>query len=227
MNSTEQAKRLIFEAPDTTKRTSLILVGTLLLILINLGLSFKGTGSSWNCELDSANPRQYYICKQLQRSASCRTLTGPLQAEIMINSNNEVKASAYIVCPWENAMSELRICFALGAGLSVFIGLLALMKEDKKLAEFHFNSVIFFSLLLGIAAIFDLLAVSNSKSNNFAMCNLTDDFKLEEGIVGERIECSHGLYELTGWIGWISTAALLTSGYFMREWKNNLSFDGL
>ncbi|CAG9313276.1 unnamed protein product [Blepharisma stoltei] len=225
MNTTEDAKKLIFEANDTTRKTTFILLGTLAIIFIHLGLSVEGTGAAWECELDNSSPKHLYICKQLRQSASCRTLTGPLKAEILLNSNNEVKASAYIVCPWENAMTELRICFALGAGMALFIGLFSLMKEDKKLAEFHINSTIFFSLLLAIAATFDLFAISDSRNNNYAMCNLTNDFELQEGIVGEKIECTHTIYQVTGYLGYVAGGLLLVSAYYMKNWKNNLTLD--
>ena len=98
-------------------------------------------------------------------------MTGPLKAEIILDIQTQAKASANIVCPWENAMSELRICFDIGSLLVLVIGIAALIKESKELADMHINSAYFFGLLMGIAATFDFFAISDSKTNNFSLCN--------------------------------------------------------
>lgn len=62
---------------------------------------------------------------------NCRTVSGPIQAEVMLNVDNEVQASALVQCPWEIAISELRICFALLSLLCTGIGLYAIRKKNK------------------------------------------------------------------------------------------------
>ena len=52
----------------------------------------------------------------------------------MLNLDNNVKASGVIQCPWEIAISELRICFTLLSLLSCGIGLLAVKNKNKKYA---------------------------------------------------------------------------------------------
>lgn len=226
-SSTEHAKRLILEAPDNTRKTCFLLLATLLVISVHLVLSYLGTENSWTCELDNSKPEHLYICRELRKYASCRTLAGPLKAEIMLNVNDAVTASAYIVCPWENAVSELRLCFALGSVLCIMIGLMALAKEDRKLAEFHLNSSYFFCLLLGIAAFFDMYAVADSVTNNYALCNLTDEFTVEEGVKGESMSCTHYLYTVTGYVGLLTCGMFALGAYQMRNWKQNISLDGL
>lgn len=44
--SPENAKRLILEAPDTTRRTALILLITLASLLIHIYCTYLGTGNS-------------------------------------------------------------------------------------------------------------------------------------------------------------------------------------
>jgi len=226
-NPTEHAKRLILEAPDTTRKTCGVLLVSLILACLHVLLSFMGTGNSWTCEVDNQDPKHDYICKELRSSASCQVLTGPLKAEILLDVEGEVKASAYIVCPWENAMSELRLCFALGAGLCLLVGLLALAKEDKKLAELHTNAAYFFSLLLAIAATFDLYAISDSKTNNYSLCNLTNEFSVEDGVTGEMMDCSHELYNFTAYVGYLAAASVIVCAYYVKDWKENLVLDSL
>ena len=127
-----------------------------------------------------------------------------------------------IVCPWENAISELRICFILGAVLTIVIGVTALTKEDKKHAEVHTNAAYFFSLLLAIAASFDIYAVEDSIVNNYSLCTLSDEFTVESGVTGERMHCSHNLYRITGYAGYICSLLLIVAALQVKNWKNNL-----
>ena len=190
-----------------------------------LALSYLGTGSSWTCELDSTDPKHAYICKQLRKDASCISLTGPISAEIILDINSEVKASALIVCPWENAISELRVCFVLGALLIVVLGIAALSQEDRKMAEVHVNSAYFFSLLLAIAAFFDLYAVQDSIANNYSLCTLTDEFAVESGVTGERMDCSHEIYRLTAYAGYICSFTLIIAALQVKNWRSGLAMD--
>ena len=57
----------------------------------------------------------------------------------MLNIENEVKASALIICPWEIAISELRICFTLLSMLCTGIGIYSVRKEDKNFAKTVYN----------------------------------------------------------------------------------------
>ena len=225
--SAEHAKRLILEAPDNTRKTTLVLFGTVVLLCGLLYLSYAGTENTWDCAVQSSDMAYAYVCRDLRKLASCRTLAGPLRTEIALDIKQETKAFAHIVCPWENAMSELRICFALGAFLCVGLGLTALAQENRKLAELHLNASYFFSLLLGIAATFDLYAVSDSLTNNDALCNLKNEFTLQNGVMDERMDCTHDLYNLTAYVGFAACAALAFGAYQMRTWKQNLSLDGL
>lgn len=53
--------------------------------------------------------------------------------------NNKYNSNAkQIVCPWEIAISELRVCFLLLALISTSLSLIALKKENKRFAELHF-----------------------------------------------------------------------------------------
>lgn len=66
----------------------------------------------------------------------------------MLNIQNEVKASALAICPWEIAMSELRLCFVLLSILSVMIGLYSIRKDSKAYINIHVQSAIFLGFLL-------------------------------------------------------------------------------
>lgn len=43
-----------------------------------------------------------------------------------------------IECPWEIAISEIRLCFILLSITSVLVGIYALRKSNKKYAELSF-----------------------------------------------------------------------------------------
>ena len=69
------------------------------------------------------------------------------------------------------------MCFALGSGFVAILGLIALKRENRKLAELCLNSSYFFCLLLKIAAIFDFYAVSDSITNNYSVCHPSQEGK--------------------------------------------------
>lgn len=225
LQTTMKTQKILKEGSESAKRASILLIITGFLLLLLLALSYIGTGTTWTCELDTTEGTNTKICQNLRKDASCMSLAGPLHAEILLNINNEVKASASIVCPWENAISEIRVCFILAGFLLIVLSLAAISKEDKKLAEMTVQASYFFSLLLAIAGSFDLYAVQDSVSNNFSLCNLTDHFSLEPGVKGERMECSHDLYLFTGYLGFVCSFFVLNSALQVKNWKFGLSIN--
>ena len=223
--SKDHAKKLILDSPDYTRKAAIVLLLSLIVLFMHLVLGLLGTNTNWQCELDSTEFKYEAICNKLMKNASCRILTGPLKAEIILDIQTEAKASADITCPWENAMSELRICFDIGGILVLLIGLLSLIKESKNLAEMHITSGYFFSLLMCIAATFDFLAISDSKVNNFSLCNWTEEINLGSGVSKEHLECTYTVYEITAYFGYFSACAVLLSSYMVTVWKRHLVLD--
>jgi hypothetical protein len=224
-SSKDQAKKLILDSPDYTKKAAIVLLIGLIVIFLHLILSFVGTENSWTCELDSTSGNYPSVCKKLVKIASCRSLTGPLKADVVLDVQSTAKASAEIICPWESAISELRICFDIGGFLVVLIGLAAIIKENRNLADLHINSAYFFGLLISIAAFFDFLAISDSKNNNYSLCNWTEEINLGNGVSREHLECSYILYEFTGYVGVLSSFMVFLSSYMISTWKKHLVLD--
>lgn len=223
----EDAKRLILEAPDTTKRTSVFLLLSLVLLAGGLGLSWVGMGDSWTCELDSSEPTHDFICRDLRRIIGCNNISGPVQAEILLNVKGEVKASAYMECSWDHAISELRVCFLLIAGLAVLLGLHALSRESKKDADFFVQASYFFVFLMIMTSTFDIFAVSDSETNNQDVCNLRGAFEMAKGIEGERLQCTYDFYRTTAFYGYLCALSLLVSAVQVKNWTATLSLDDL
>lgn len=190
-------------------------------------VSFIGTGDSWTCELDSGEDRHDYICKELSKAVRCGNVAGPIQGEILLEIENEVKASAMLVCPWETAISEIRVCFVLLALCSTVIGMLGLINESRKQADLQNNTGPFFALLLIISSSFDLVAIRSANSENFNFCNLSDEFAVGEGIENERMECSYFMYYITAYLGFFCAFLVLICSVMVRKWKSGLSLDGL
>lgn len=55
-----------------------------------------------------------------------------------------------MTCPWEMAVSELRVCFVFMGLICSGIAFIALKKEDRKYAEIHSTAALFLSVLLVI-----------------------------------------------------------------------------
>ena len=214
----EDAKKLIFEAPDSTKRTSLFLILSLLLISGGLYLSFKGLGDVWTCELDSTQENFAFICRDLRSLLGCRNISGPVKAEILLNVKGEVRASAYMECSWDHAISELRVCFLLSSGLAILMGLSALLYTKRKNAEVFIQASYFFVFLLIMMSTFDLFAVRDASRNNEDVCTLSGAFEMAKGIEGERLQCDYEFYRMTALYGYVCAFSLILSGLQMKHW---------
>lgn len=214
----EDAKRLIFEAPDSTKRTSFFLIISLLLISGGLYLTYKGLGDVWTCELDSTQENFAFICRDLRSLLGCRNISGPVKAEILLNVKGEVRASAYMECSWDHAISELRVCFLLSSGLAIIMGLSALLYSRKKNAEVFIQACYFFVFLLIMMSTFDLFAVRDASRNNQDVCTLSGAFEMAKGIEGERLQCDYEFYRLTALYGYVCAFSLILSGLQMKHW---------
>jgi hypothetical protein len=223
----EDAKRLILEAPDTTKKTSFFLFLTLVFLIGGLVLSWIGMGDSWVCELDSNSENHAFICRELRRLVGCTNISGPIHAEILLNVKGEVKASANIECSWDHAISELRVCFLLTSVLAVLLGLHALSRESKKNAELYVQASYFFVFLILMMSTFDLFAVANAENTNQDLCTLTGVFELSKGIEGEKLECTYDFFRITGVYGYLCALSLLVSALQVKTWSSNLSIDDL
>jgi hypothetical protein len=220
--STDQAKKLILESPDYTRKAAIVLVISTIVAFTHLILSFVGTETDWSCEIDQLDSKHDIICTRLLKSASCRNLKGPLRAEIILDIQSEAKASAEIICPWENAMSELRICFIVGCFLTNLAGIASLLKESKSLAELTISASYFFGLLLGISALFDYSAINDSTIDNFFLCNWTEDIDLGMGVSREHLNCSYSLYLMTAYFGIANCVGLFVASYTTGVWKKHL-----
>eukprot|EP01017_Pseudomicrothorax_dubius_P012643 TRINITY_DN1531_c0_g1_i14.p1 TRINITY_DN1531_c0_g1~~TRINITY_DN1531_c0_g1_i14.p1 ORF type:complete len:236 (+),score=53.83 TRINITY_DN1531_c0_g1_i14:114-821(+) len=196
-NEIYAAKKILYEGDGSTKKTFIITMICAVSLLVLLILSIMGTFDEWVCEIDSTAPRHELICMELRRTINCKTVKGPIRAEVLLNINKQVKASAMVSCPWEIAVSELRFCFIMLALISAGLGIYAVRSESKKYAELHFHSSILVGALLAIASYFDYVAISNSKVNNFSLCNLKDEFQVDSTVKGEYMDCSFTPYYAT------------------------------
>ena len=220
--STDKAKKLILESPDYTRKAAIVLIISAIVTFTHLILSFVGTETEWSCELDQLDSKHEAICKKLLKTASCRNLKGPLRAEIILDIQTEAKASAEIICPWENAMSELRICFIVGCLLTNIAGITALIKESKNLAELTIDASYFFGLLLFISALFDYSAINDSLIDNYFLCNWTKDIDLGIGVSKEHLNCNYSLFTFTAYCGVLNSICLFIASYTTGIWKKHL-----
>jgi hypothetical protein len=103
----------------------------------------------WQCELDEENKNQSHICKELRRAVNCKTtIAPPIRAEVLLNINNTIKASAYAFCGWDTAVSEIRFCFIFLSFISIWYAWRAMNTSSKKLCEIvNINNISFLILL--------------------------------------------------------------------------------
>eukprot|EP00331_Platyophrya_macrostoma_P012225 CAMPEP_0176420348 /NCGR_PEP_ID=MMETSP0127-20121128/8558_1 /TAXON_ID=938130 /ORGANISM="Platyophrya macrostoma, Strain WH" /LENGTH=199 /DNA_ID=CAMNT_0017800937 /DNA_START=46 /DNA_END=641 /DNA_ORIENTATION=+ len=184
------AKKILYEGDNSSKSTYVTLLFALISLLLLLALCFFGTSDVWDCELDRQDTKYAEICRELRKAVNCRTITGPLKAEVLLNVDHRIKASADVVCPWEIAVSELRVCFCLLALLSVGIGMYAVRRESKKYADLYYQAGLFLTVVLAISSLFDWISINDAKINNHNFCTLSDEFQLHNNVIGESLVCT-------------------------------------
>lgn len=218
-------KKLIENSKLKSQSTIMVIVsGICLLILITISIST--VRDVWVCELDQNNSNQSHICKELRRAVNCKTTVAPpIRAEVLLRINNTIRASAYAFCGWDTAVSEIRICFVILSFLSIYFAWRALTKSSKKLAEIFSYSSFFFATLLIISSVFDYIQILDSKVNNYNLCNLIDEFKVETNVDSEMMECTYTSFHLTIIFSLLSSISLLTSSQLISNWSKTITKD--
>ena len=112
------------------------------------------------------------------------------------------------------------------AFLSIYFAWKALAKSSKKTAEiFSYSSLVFATLLL-ISAVFDYLQIMDSKNNNYNLCNLIDEFKVEKNVDSEAMDCTYNiLFYSTIVFLYYLLFLLLVSSQIMSNWAKTISKD--
>jgi hypothetical protein len=220
-------KKLIENDKLKSQSTYLVAFSTICLICL-LIISLLTVRDVWVCELDQNDPNYSHICKELRRSVNCKTTVAPpIKAEVLLRINNNVRASAEAFCGWDTAVSEIRICFIILSFLSIYFAWKALIKSSKKLAEIFSYSALFFALLLLISSLFDYIQIIDSKMNNYNLCNLVDEFKVEKNVDSEIMECSFTSFYWTIVFSLFSSVFLLLSSSYVYDWAKTISKDDL
>ena len=222
-DTTQIAKDLLLRSNQVTSRTAMSLVASLVAVAIGLLITLVGMSNSWTCELDSNTGMHDPLCTELRSFMGCTKISGPVRAEVLLNVKGEVKASAYLVCPWETAISEVKVCIFLTTLLGIFFGLRALSNESKKQAEFFVQSSYFFSFMLAVGSVFDFFALAAAEANNQDVCTLSGSFEVSEGIEADKLDCSYWLFSLTGYYGLVCAVLVLVSNFYMKDWKRTAS----
>jgi cytochrome bd-type quinol oxidase subunit 2 len=157
-----------------------VTLGCLILLMV---CSMYTIRDEWVCELDQENKNQSHICKELRSAVNCKTtIAPPIRAEVLLRINNTIRASAYAFCGWDTAVSEIRLCFIMLSFISVYFSFKALSRSSKKLAEISSYSAFIFAFLLLISSLFDYIQILDSRVNNYNLCNLRDEFKVESNV---------------------------------------------
>jgi hypothetical protein len=120
-------------------------------LVILLIISLFTIRDVWVCELDEENKNQSHICKELRRAVNCKTtIAPPIKAEVLLNINNSIRASAYAFCGWDTAVSEIRLCFIFLSFIALYYAAKALTTQSKKLCEivYNINKLVFIFIII-------------------------------------------------------------------------------
>jgi len=218
-------KQLIENSKLKSQATYLIIASTIFLSIL-LFISLGTIRDVWQCELDQSDPNYSHICKELRRTVNCKTTVAPpLKAEVLLRINNQIRASAVAFCGWDTAVSEIRICFIILSFIAIYFAWKALVTSSRKVAEIFSYSSLFFAILLLISSVFDYIQIMDSKMNNYNLCNLMDEFKVEKNVDSEVMECSFNHFYFTIILSLLSSIFLLISSQVISAWSKTISKD--
>lgn len=219
-------KRKLVENSKLKSQATYLIITTTVCLIIMFIISIATIRDVWVCELDQNNSNYSHICKELRRTVNCKTTVAPpIRAEVLLKINNTIRASAYAFCGWDTAVSEIRVCFIMLSFLSIYFAWKALTKSSKKIAEIFSYSSLFFAILLLIASVFDYIQILDSKVNNYNLCNLVDEFKVEKNVDSEVMECTFTSFYLTIVFSILSSIFLLLSSQVVSAWSKTISKD--
>ena len=219
-------KRKLIENSKLKNQSTYLIVASTVCLLILFFISISTVRDVWICELDQNDSNYSHICKELRRTVNCKTTVAPpIKAEVLLRINNKIRASAVAFCGWDTAVSEIRICFIILSFISIYFAWKALLKSSKKIAEIFSYSSLFFAILLLISSVFDYIQILDSKMNNYNLCNLVDEFKVEKNVDSEIMECSFNMFYYTIIFSLLSAIFLLISSQFISAWSKTISKD--
>jgi len=219
-------KKKLVENSKLRSQSVYWIISSFICLFILLCISLSTVRDVWDCELDQENQSQIHICKELRKAVNCKTtVAAPIRAEVMLKINNTIKASAVAFCGWDTAVSEIRVCFIMLSFLSVYYAWTALKISSKKMARIFSYSSLFFAILLVISSIFDYIQILDSKINNYNLCNLIDEFKVESNVDSERMDCSFNLFYYTILFSILSVVSLVISSHTVSAWSKTISKD--
>jgi hypothetical protein len=219
-------KKQLIENSKLKKQSTYLIIASTIFLMILLFISLGTIRDVWQCELDQTDPNYSHICKELRRTVNCKTTVAPpLRAEVLLRINNQIRASAIAFCGWDTAVSEIRICFIILSFISIYFAWKALVTSSRKVAEIFSYSSLFFAILLLISSIFDYIQIMDSKMNNYNLCNLMDEFKVEKNVDSEVMECSFTHFYSTIIFSLLSSIFLLISSQVLSAWSKTISKD--
>ena len=85
-----------------------------------------------------------------------------------------------VLCGWEPATSQIRVCIVLCALYATYLAYDASKNENRKMTDSYLSSVHFISFLLATTAFFDILSIVDSLDDNYSTCHMEHGSKLKE-----------------------------------------------
>jgi hypothetical protein len=93
--------------------------------------------------------------------------------QFAVQSSQTSQAFVSVLCSFETATSQIRICIVLCALYATYLAYTAAKQESRKIVDTYLSAVAFLSFLLVTTSCFDVLAIFDSQNDNFTMCSLS------------------------------------------------------
>ena len=134
-----------------------------------------------------------------------------------------------VLCGWEPATSQIRVCIVLSALYATYLAYQAASTENRKMTDNYLSSVGFLSFLLATTALFDVLSIMDSADDNFSTCQMEHVSPLKEFVSSstQLSPCSFLWFWLIPAFCMMSSIVVYLSQHVMTQFRKSIAIDGL
>lgn len=194
------------------------LLGVLTLSLFTLRDSFTCTGS-------------FDECDTIRSKLSCKAqLVSPISLQFNVSVSHSKGAYVSVMCGWETATSQIRVCIVLCALYATYLAYEASTKENRKMTDTYLSSVHFLAFLLATTSFFDILSIVDSQGDNYSTCHMEHGSKLKEWTSTSQNTippCSFFWFWLLPVLCFASAGIVYKSHTIMTQFRKSIAIDGL
>ena len=167
-------------------------------------------------------------CNEIRSKISCKAhLVSPIMLHFPVESQLVSNAAVSVMCGWEPATSQIRVCIVLSSLYATYLAYQAASQENRKITDTYLQAVGFLSFLLATTSLFDVLSITDSQQDNFDTCSQTANSRIAQFTNSEHPPCSFLWFWLISGFTMLSALVVFSSYNVMLNFRKSIAIDGL